>query len=87
MTDLERQHGGRLRNAVLCGAGGGVPLHPEIGTPAGEMFPLLLLLGLFVSATVWMFRRFGSSPAGDAAPEAGDAREGRTPREPLPAGA
>lgn len=65
-----------IRRAALCGAPVGLPVQPEIGTPAGEMGPLIAALALLVGAAVWMFRRFGSSPGPETAAGAG---AGRTP--------
>ena len=58
------------QNAALCGApmgGGSVNL---LGTPApGEVLSLTLVLGVFVGAGVWMFRRWGKTPAAPAPTE------------------
>ncbi len=58
------------QGAVLCGAplggGGSISL---LGAPApGELLSLTLVLGVFVGAGVWMFRRWGKSPTAPAEP-------------------
>lgn len=54
------------RHTLWCGgagAGGGLPMHTTVGVPSlGELIPLALLLGLFIAATVWTFRRWGQTP-------------------------
>ena len=58
------------QNEALCGApmgGGSVNL---LGTPApGEVLSLTLVLGVFVGAGVWMFRRWGKFPTAPAPAE------------------
>ncbi len=65
-ADLRRLSQG----AALCGApmgGGSVNL---LGTPApSEVLSLTLVLGVFVGAGVWMFRRWGKSPTTPAPAE------------------
>ncbi len=63
-ADLERLSQG----AVLCGAPiGGAGSVNLLGTPApGEVLSLTLVLGAFVGAGVWMFRRWGKSPTAPA---------------------
>ncbi len=55
------------RNVALCGAPVGGGSIDALGTPApAEALTLTLALGVFVSAGVWMFRRWGGSPGVDA---------------------
>ena len=55
--------------AALCGAPAGVGSVDALGTPApAEALTLTLALGVFVGAGVWMFRRWGGSPAAEAPP-------------------
>lgn len=77
-----RECAGALRGASFCGGVAGLPIDPGVGTPAGEVTPMIAVAAAFVAAAVWMFRRFGGSAAGEA--EA----DGRQPAgEAVPAGA
>ncbi len=73
------------RSAALCGAPvGGGTIH-FLGVPApGEAMTLVLALGAFLGAGVWMFRRWGGSSGVKAptVPEA--AAEAQEERELIP---
>lgn len=70
------------RGAALCGAPVGGGTVDFLGVPApGEALTLVLALGAFLGAGVWMFRRWGGSSgvttptAPEAATEAQEERE------------
>jgi len=77
------------RSAALCGAPvGGGTVH-FLGVPApGEAMTLVLALGAFLGAGVWMFRRWGGSSGAKVptkvptVPET--ASEAQEEREPIP---
>lgn len=70
------------RSVALCGAPvGGGTVH-FLGVPApGEALTLVLALGAFLGAGVWMFRRWGGSSGVQAPPAPEVATEAREERE------
>ncbi len=80
-TDLKQLSQG----AALCGApigGGTVGSVDLLGIPApGEFLSLALALGAFLSAGVWIFRRWGKSPTAPTLPTEPSAETAGSERE------